>query len=362
MRAFKSIVLLPILCLNVLVAYVPVVSPASDSGNLVIRGLVSNQLNLTYSELENLRMVWEVVPLQCVFAPYPLPFNWTGIPLFYLLSLAGVQNGAKEVVFRGNDGFSSSISLDKAMHPTTILALKVNGTTLPPEDEYPTGLPGGYPYKVVVPCKFGYKWVGKIVEIEVVDYDYKGTYESQGFSDEADNPSCQGLPETTPAYTIFNATWRETYPITVFANNTIQDARFNENSKQIQLEISGNDTASFVYAIIPKQLLTSNFTILVDNEPTAYYIIQNEANSYVLFQVSEGDHSINIEGRLLADISGPSGIPDGNVDMRDIGTLCAKFGKTPSQPGWDADMDINNDSMVNMRDIGIACSNFGKHV
>jgi hypothetical protein len=36
-------------------------------------------------------------------------------------------------------------------------------------------------------------------------------------------------------------------------------------------------------------------------------------------------------------------------------------GRPPSNPSWNANMDINDDDVVNMRDIGIACSNFGQH-
>lgn len=44
------------------------------------------------------------------------------------------------------------------------------------------------------------KW---ITEIEVVDYDYKGTYERLGESDEADVPDCV-LPSTKPPFEVFH--------------------------------------------------------------------------------------------------------------------------------------------------------------
>lgn len=184
---------------------------ANGSSDLMITGLVSNPINLTYSKVETFPMIWELASLQCVGASSGTFYNWTGVPLFYLLQLANVQSGAREVVFRAEDGFSSSLTLEDALHPTTILALKVNGTTLPVEDGYwYGGLAGGYPYKVVVPCRWGYKWVGWIDEIEVVDYDYKGFYESMGYSDEAEIPNCTRLPQTTPPYAEFNMTWQDT--------------------------------------------------------------------------------------------------------------------------------------------------------
>ena len=54
------------------------------------------------------------------------------------------------------------------------------------------------------------------------------------------------------------------------------------------------------------------------------------------------------------------GVPEGKVDMRDIGVICNKFGTKPSSPKWDPNKDINSDGKVDMRDIGIVCSNYGK--
>jgi len=58
-----------------------------------------------------------------------------------------------------------------------ILAYKINGSVLP--DVH------GYPIRMVVPDKYGMKWAKLITEIELVDYDFKGYWESQGWSDYA---------------------------------------------------------------------------------------------------------------------------------------------------------------------------------
>ena len=54
------------------------------------------------------------------------------------------------------------------------------------------------------------------------------------------------------------------------------------------------------------------------------------------------------------------GVPDGKVDMHDIGAICNKFMTKPAYPQWNPNMDINNDGVVNMRDVSIACNNFMK--
>ena len=39
--------------------------------------------------------------------------------------------------------------------------------------------------QLVVPCMWGYKWIREPTHIELVDYDFLGTYESAGYPDEA---------------------------------------------------------------------------------------------------------------------------------------------------------------------------------
>jgi DMSO/TMAO reductase YedYZ molybdopterin-dependent catalytic subunit len=62
-----------------------------------------------------------------------------------------------------------------------ILAYEMNGVELPPER--------GFPFQLVAESKWGYKWIKWITEIELSDdVDYRGYWESRGFSNEADLP------------------------------------------------------------------------------------------------------------------------------------------------------------------------------
>ena len=52
--------------------------------------------------------------------------------------------------------------------------------------------------RLVVPCKWGYKWIRDPIHIELVDYDFLGHYESRGYSDEADisgDMDCDGVAD-----------------------------------------------------------------------------------------------------------------------------------------------------------------------
>jgi len=63
---------------------------------------------------------------------------------------------------------------------------------------------------------------------------------------------------------------------------------------------------------------------------------------------------------MLGDLTGPEGVPEGKVDMRDVYLVARAFGSYPSHPRWNPNADINNDGKVDMRDIYVVARNFGK--
>ncbi|UCE73990.1 MAG: molybdopterin-dependent oxidoreductase [Methanomassiliicoccales archaeon] len=150
---------------------------ALDDWTLKVEGLVETPLNFTYENITSFPITSEVVTLKCVDGPQGTA-NWTGVRLKAILDLVGISEGAREVVVFGEDGYSSSLTIQEATSPDVILAYEMNGETLPVDH--------GYPVRLVVPGKYGYKWVKWITHIQVVDYDYKGYWESRGWSDDAD--------------------------------------------------------------------------------------------------------------------------------------------------------------------------------
>jgi hypothetical protein len=270
---------------------------ASASGWLsawfTVEGLVENPLNLTYAELFNFPMISEVVTLECVGSGqggYSITYNWTGVPLFYLLNMAKVIPGDyREVVFNATDGFSSSILLETAMHPYIILALKANGTDLTMMQGFGSG------YRVVVPCRWGYKWVTWIKQIIVVDYDYKGTYEQVGFSDEALRPNCT-LPSTNPPTSTFNLTETDGQTAQVLSNSSVDYFNFDLDG-QITFNITGpENTSGYFYITFPSNLMISPYQVYVDDNLVKYYMTNTNNNVYIYFAYTHSAHEIKIEG------------------------------------------------------------------
>ena len=98
---------------------------------------------------------------------------WKGIPLADFLQAAGPLADARRVRFYGVDNYTDTIPIEKALEPTTLLAMGMNGEELP--DRH------GYPMRAIVPGYFGEKHVKWLTRIELAGADAKGFYETQGW-------------------------------------------------------------------------------------------------------------------------------------------------------------------------------------
>jgi DMSO/TMAO reductase YedYZ molybdopterin-dependent catalytic subunit len=106
---------------------------------------------------------------------------WEGFLLKDLLNEAGIDPQAVMVIFYAYDGYSTSLPLNYILENDILIAYKMNGLVLPPER--------GFPFQLVAESKYGYKWIKWITQIELSDNEnYKGYWESRGFSNDADLP------------------------------------------------------------------------------------------------------------------------------------------------------------------------------
>ena len=152
-----------------------------DEWRLDIKGLVQSPFSLTYDQLLDLDAVEQVHTLECIsnYVGGDLISTalWTGVPLRDLLDRAQVKAGAYDVVFTSVDGYTDSIPIAKAMEERTLVAYLMNGKTVPQDH--------GYPARMLVPNIYGMKNVKWIRTIEVVNYDFLGYWQQQGWSDSA---------------------------------------------------------------------------------------------------------------------------------------------------------------------------------
>jgi sulfite dehydrogenase (cytochrome) subunit A len=127
--------------------------------------------------------------------------RWKGVPLKTVLDQAGVQAGAKEVVFGGMDGpvsdktpdFVKALDIDHARDGEVMLAYSMNGQDLP--------VLNGFPLRLVVPGYYGTYWVKHLNEINVVDNTFDGFWMKTAYRIPDNDCNCVE-PGTAPKATI----------------------------------------------------------------------------------------------------------------------------------------------------------------
>ena len=183
----------------------------AEQWHLRIGGAVQRSLELNLKAIRRAPKISIPVTLECagngrsLLRPRPLsqPWQleavgtavWTGVPLAYLLTQAGVEDDAVEVAFTGADSgfqggvrhqFARSLPIAEALRPDIVLAYQMNGNDLPPQH--------GYPLRLVVPGWYGMASVKWLSSIKVLTKPFDGfqqtvAYRYQQDADDAGSPA-----------------------------------------------------------------------------------------------------------------------------------------------------------------------------
>ncbi len=161
-----------------------------DTHEIEIKGKVNKPLKLKMADLKRLPAIEIVAVNQCSgnsrgFSEPRVPggqlangamgnARWRGVSLKAVLAQAGVQSGAKQVVFNGLDtpvidktpDFVKALDLDHATDGEVMLAYQMNGKDLP--------MLNGFPVRLVVPGYYGTYWVKHLSDITVIDTVFDG--------------------------------------------------------------------------------------------------------------------------------------------------------------------------------------------
>jgi DMSO/TMAO reductase YedYZ molybdopterin-dependent catalytic subunit len=140
---------------------------------LEVSGLVEDRTPWTLERLRELPQAGQITRLICIEG-WSAIGSWSGVPLRVFLDRIGADTKAKYIGFKCADRYYSSLDMPSALHPQTILALAFAGQPLPTEF--------GFPLKVRVPTKLGFK-SPKFVRAMFVTNDYPGGYwDDQGYN------------------------------------------------------------------------------------------------------------------------------------------------------------------------------------
>jgi len=100
--------------------------------------------------------------------------DWRGVPFKTFLERIGADTTAKYVGFKCADRYYSSLDMQTALHPQTQLTLDFGAEPLP--TRY------GYPLKLRVPTKLGFKNPKHIAAVFVTNTNPGGYWEDQGYN------------------------------------------------------------------------------------------------------------------------------------------------------------------------------------
>jgi DMSO/TMAO reductase YedYZ molybdopterin-dependent catalytic subunit len=138
-----------------------------------VYGMVDKPLTFNWQQLNALPQFEQYVTIACVSNRVGdrLVGNakWTGVHLKDVLAMAGVQQGATQIVGRSVDGFTVGMPTEWVMQPNrdSMIALRMNDQPLPVEH--------GFPARLIIPGLYGYvsatKWLAEVELTTLEAYD-----------------------------------------------------------------------------------------------------------------------------------------------------------------------------------------------
>jgi DMSO/TMAO reductase YedYZ molybdopterin-dependent catalytic subunit len=140
---------------------------------LEIAGMVRERKAWTLPELYALPQVSQVTRHICVEG-WSAIGKWSGVRFSDFLARIGADTTAKYVGFQCADDYYGSIDMPTALHPQTQLSLRYDGELLPPKY--------GYPMKLRIPTKLGFKNPKHIAAIFVTNQYPGGYWEDKGYN------------------------------------------------------------------------------------------------------------------------------------------------------------------------------------
>lgn len=144
-----------------------------DDWRLELGGMVADRKPWTLPALRALPQQSQITRHICVEG-WSAIGKWGGVPFSRFLHHVGADLSAKYVGFKCGDDYHTSIDMATALHPQTLMALSFNDQPLPPRY--------GFPMKLRMPTKLGYKNPKHVQAIFVTNTHPGGYWEDQGYN------------------------------------------------------------------------------------------------------------------------------------------------------------------------------------
>ena len=150
-----------------------VVEVDGSAYKLELAGMIRERKPWTLPELYALPQVSQVTRHICVEG-WSAIGKWSGVRFSDFLARVGADTTAKYVGFQCADDYYGSIDMATALHPQTIIALRYGDEILPPKY--------GYPMKLRIPTKLGFKNPKHITAMFVTNEYPGGYWEDKGYN------------------------------------------------------------------------------------------------------------------------------------------------------------------------------------
>ena len=151
---------------------------ALDSWRLRVFGLVEEELELNWEQFKALPWSTVGADFHCVTQWSSLDNVWEGVLFSELVQLAKPKPDARYIMAHCYGGYTTNLPLEAIMESDGILAHKLDGQQLSPDH--------GWPLRLVVPNRYGWKSAKWLNGIEFMDEDKPGFWELRGYNNNAD--------------------------------------------------------------------------------------------------------------------------------------------------------------------------------
>jgi DMSO/TMAO reductase YedYZ molybdopterin-dependent catalytic subunit len=158
------------------------VDPSPDRGDdwsIEVGGLVDTPGTISRAEMEAIGAEEFVSTLTCISNEVGgnliSTARWTGVPLATVLKRFGVRPNAVDLVAEGEDGYTDSFPVERALSPEPHIVWEMNGEPLPRSH--------GTPVRLIVPGLYGIKNVKWLTKLTISGEDYEGFWQDRGWTD-----------------------------------------------------------------------------------------------------------------------------------------------------------------------------------
>ncbi|MDR7040451.1 DMSO/TMAO reductase YedYZ molybdopterin-dependent catalytic subunit [Methylobacterium sp. BE186] len=140
---------------------------------LLLSGKIADKRPWTVEALHALPQVTQITRHVCVEG-WSMIGKWTGTPLRTFLERIGADTTARYVGFECADGYYEGLDMPTALHPQTLMAFRLHDALLPHRH--------GFPFKLRIPTKLGFKNPKFVTTIYVTDKQPRGYWTDRGYN------------------------------------------------------------------------------------------------------------------------------------------------------------------------------------